>query len=90
MPLEPNPELQSLTTILTLFHHRNKNQHRLAKWYKSLAILHRQIPKLLSGLISYEEAKALNKKSRYTVEARGRLGERVEFLGRWVVGRCYL
>jgi len=90
MPFSPKDELQNLTTLLTLFHHRNNNQHRLAKWYKSLSILHRQTPKLLSCLTTYYSALELSEKSRYTVEAREKLKERVEFLGKWVLGKCYL
>ncbi|TVY28625.1 Ribonuclease MRP protein subunit rmp1 [Lachnellula hyalina] len=90
MPINAKTELTNLSTILTLFHHRNKNQHRLAKWYKSLSILHRQIPKLLSSLETYHAARELKEKSKYTTEAREKLVERVEFMGRWVLGRCYL
>lgn len=90
MPLSPKDELQNLVALLTLFHHRNKNQHRLAKWYKSLTILHRQTPELLSCLTNYYSALELSAKSRYTVEAREKLVERVDFLGKWVLGKCYL
>ncbi|TVY20154.1 Ribonuclease MRP protein subunit rmp1 [Lachnellula arida] len=90
LPKTTIDELTKLSTILTLFHHRNKNQHRLAKWYKSLSILHRQIRKLLCSLEKYDEARDLKEKSRYTTEAREELVARVEFLARWVLGRCYL
>ncbi|KAK0100979.1 hypothetical protein ONS95_013032 [Cadophora gregata] len=40
-------ELTSVTHLLHLFHHRNKNQHRLSKWWKAFSQLRRQVGKLL-------------------------------------------
>ena len=48
--------LSSISQILHLAHHRNKNQHRLSKWYKSFSQLRRQISKLLVEIESLENA----------------------------------
>ncbi|KAH6715227.1 hypothetical protein BKA61DRAFT_655519 [Leptodontidium sp. MPI-SDFR-AT-0119] len=44
----PLTELTSITHLLHLTHHRNKNQHRLAKWWKAFSILRRQVGKLVA------------------------------------------
>ncbi|PBP17443.1 putative Ribonuclease MRP protein subunit RMP1 [Diplocarpon rosae] len=41
-------DLQKLSHLLHLTHHRNKNQHRLAKWYKPFSQLRRQLLKLIA------------------------------------------
>ncbi|PBP20535.1 putative ribonuclease mrp protein subunit rmp1 [Diplocarpon rosae] len=41
-------DLQELSQLLHLTHHRNKNQHRLAKWYKPFSQLRRQLLKLIA------------------------------------------
>jgi ribonuclease MRP protein subunit RMP1 len=49
-------ELTSISQLLHLAHHRNKNQHRLSKWYKSFSQLRRQVSKLLAEIESLETA----------------------------------
>jgi ribonuclease MRP protein subunit RMP1 len=55
MPI-PKEELTSVHQILHLTHHRNKNQHRLSKWYKSFSQLRRQVAKLITELEALEVA----------------------------------
>jgi ribonuclease MRP protein subunit RMP1 len=86
----PIEELTSIHQILHLTHHRNKNQHRLAKWYKSFSQLRRHASKLLTELETLETFIALSAKSKKTEEARDAVEKRVEFLERWLVPRCYL
>ncbi|OQO03473.1 hypothetical protein B0A48_10137 [Cryoendolithus antarcticus] len=43
-------ELAHFSSLLHLFHHRNKNQHRRSIWYRHFSIFHRQLNKLLSLL----------------------------------------
>jgi len=55
-PTSPPILLQTLTTltptleILSRFHHRNKNQHRIAKWWSSADLLRRHLRKLLEAV----------------------------------------
>lgn len=42
--------LEQQIRLLTVFHHRNKNQHRQSKWYRHLGILLRQERKLAHEL----------------------------------------
>lgn len=42
-----NKEFQSEVQILHLIYHRNKNQHRQAKWWKYFSILHRRCNQLV-------------------------------------------
>ncbi|KAH7321473.1 hypothetical protein BKA65DRAFT_81466 [Rhexocercosporidium sp. MPI-PUGE-AT-0058] len=58
--LSPLTELTSTAHLLHLTHHRNKNQHRLAKWWKSFSILRRQAGKLV------EEVEALERCLRFS------------------------
>lgn len=44
--------------ILDLFNHRNKNQHRLSKWWKQFDMLRRGIRKLIAVLEDFLEAEA--------------------------------
>nr|OQO03413.1 hypothetical protein B0A51_18055 [Rachicladosporium sp. CCFEE 5018] len=41
-------ELTHFSSLLHLFHHRNKNQHRRSIWYRHFSIFHRQLTKLLN------------------------------------------
>ncbi|KAF7865744.1 hypothetical protein EAF04_005909 [Stromatinia cepivora] len=97
----PNPHhttLLSLHHILHLTHHRNKNQHRLSKWYKSFNILRRQITRLLALVPEYViessrgkakvkvKGKAKERGEREERELQGLLG----FMRKDVVGGCYL
>ncbi|KAL2067877.1 hypothetical protein VTL71DRAFT_15975 [Oculimacula yallundae] len=50
----PLQALQSISQLLHLTHHRNKNQHRLAKWYKAFSVLRRQVGKLVNEVETLE------------------------------------
>ena len=43
-------EIRKILDILTLLHHRNKNQHRQAHWWKWLSMLKRCLQKLAHEL----------------------------------------
>ncbi|PVH85421.1 hypothetical protein DL98DRAFT_568206 [Cadophora sp. DSE1049] len=115
----PSQELTSITHLLHLFHHRNKNQHRLSKWWKSFSQLRRQVGKLLAEVealetcLKFSSASSSSSKSKkrkgkdgegstvggvregggeskYVRAARETVEERVEFLERWVVPKCFL
>jgi len=87
----PSSELTSVLTILDATNHRNKNQHRLSKWWKAFSILHRQTSKLLSELqaLSSNEEK-FGEGRKKTLESREVMESRVGFLVVRVVPRCYL
>lgn len=42
-----NPEMEQISNLLHLTFHRNKNQHRQARWWKWFAMLRRTVNKLL-------------------------------------------
>jgi ribonuclease MRP protein subunit RMP1 len=93
----PTPkELLSLHQLLHLTHHRNKNQHRLSKWYKPFSILRRQISKLISELETLETAELYACKgekggeNKYVMAAREKAEARVKFLREWVLEDCFL
>jgi ribonuclease MRP protein subunit RMP1 len=86
----PREELHSISQILHLTHHRNKNQHRLAKWYKSFSMLRRHVSKLSSELETNIQYTALSAKAKKTIESRAILGARVAFLQDVLIERCYL
>jgi len=87
-------ELEEIEKILHLTRHRNKNQHRLSKWWKSFSQLRRQISKLIVeledlpghpvSLKNQEKGKSRENKSESAAE------KRVEFMKGWLVPRCYL
>ncbi|KAI9641558.1 RNase MRP subunit [Ciborinia camelliae] len=94
----PNPQhthLVALTQLLHLTHHRNKNQHRLSKWYISFGILRRQVARLLSIVPEF----VIESQSRGKVKGKARerrereekeLQSLVRFIGGNVVPGCYL
>lgn len=41
--------------ILHLLYHRNRNQHRLAKWWKWLSLLRRSVANLLLAFRSHDD-----------------------------------
>jgi ribonuclease MRP protein subunit RMP1 len=76
--------LESLVPIQQLLHltaHRNKNQHRIAKWWASFSILRRQLGKLITAL---EHSDAAFRANKIEIE------KRVVFLREEIVPRCYL
>jgi ribonuclease MRP protein subunit RMP1 len=87
----PFPELTSILSALSAFAHRNKNQHRLSKWWKPFSQLRRQVSSLVSELaVRHEQEtkyKAGHKKSSV---ARGAVESRAAFLVRELVPRAYL
>ncbi|KAF7926364.1 uncharacterized protein EAE98_006659 [Botrytis deweyae] len=95
--LTPNPHhasLLSLTHLLHLTHHRNKNQHRLSKWYISFGILRRQVSRLLSMIPEHVMESSRGKvkgKARERKEREEReLQSLVRFIQEDVVPGCYL
>ncbi|THV51397.1 hypothetical protein BGAL_0112g00180 [Botrytis galanthina] len=95
--LTPNPHhasLLSLTHLLHLTHHRNKNQHRLLKWYVSFGILRRQVSRLLSIIPEHVMESSRGKvkgKARERKEREEReLQSLVKFIQEDVVPGCYL
>ncbi|KFY18481.1 hypothetical protein V493_08586 [Pseudogymnoascus sp. VKM F-4281 (FW-2241)] len=82
--LPPGCTPASLLPIQHLLHltaHRNKNQHRIAKWWASFSILRRQLGKLITAL---ENLDAVFRAKKIEIE------KRVIFLKDEVVPRCYL
>ncbi|OBT73821.1 hypothetical protein VF21_06718 [Pseudogymnoascus sp. 05NY08] len=82
--LPPGSTPESLLPIQHLLHltaHRNKNQHRIAKWWASFSILRRQLGKLITAL---ENPDAAFRAKKIDIE------KRVVFLREEVVPRCYL
>ncbi|KAF7889214.1 hypothetical protein EAF00_009514 [Botryotinia globosa] len=95
--LTPNPHhasLLSLAHLLHLTHHRNKNQHRLSKWYISFGILRRQVSRLLSIIPEHVMESSRGKvkgKARERKEREEReLQSLVKFIQEDVVPGCYL
>jgi ribonuclease MRP protein subunit RMP1 len=93
----PKETLISVQQLLHLTHHRNKNQHRLSKWYKAFSILRHQVVKLIAELETLETAelysskgKTDEKESKYVTAAREKVEKRVRFLRAWVLEDCYL
>lgn len=64
------PSLDSLThlsTLLHLFHHRNKNQHRRSPWYRPFQLLRRLLHRLLplyTALLSVPDSHTARHKKR--------------------------
>jgi len=88
----PLEELTSISLILLSTAHRNKNQHRLLKWWKQLSILRRNVDKLIRDIekLERDEKFAAGGKSKWVVASREAVEARVEFVLRWVVPKCYL
>ncbi|RFU25992.1 hypothetical protein B7463_g10355, partial [Scytalidium lignicola] len=97
---------QALTTLpavhdlLNLANHRNKNQHRLSKWWKEFSQLRRHVSKLISELSDPElrfvhESTAPKKKPKKEKQDRGKESRdkvelRVEFLEDVLIPKCYM
>ncbi|MCJ1395259.1 hypothetical protein MMC18_008143 [Xylographa bjoerkii] len=56
--IEDSSSLKKVSQTLYLLHRRNKNQHRLSKWWKWFAMLHRSVKKLLADLQRPDETLA--------------------------------
>lgn len=90
LPPTALPALKQIHALLHLTHHRNKNQHRLAKWWSALSMLRRNVDKLILELEKLEAlgmGKTARKERR---EVEGRVVERVEFLREGLMEKCYL
>jgi ribonuclease MRP protein subunit RMP1 len=87
----PKSELISISLTLHLFHHRNHNQHRLAKWYKSFSQLRRHISKLILELETLDTSILYSSEdSKYVQAAREKVEDRVEFIRTWLEERWYV
>jgi ribonuclease MRP protein subunit RMP1 len=99
-PLSRQSQLKALLIsthqLLHLTHHRNKNQHRLSKWYKPFSQLRRQVAKLISEIGALEIAETYstkgksNEENKYVAAAREKVEVRVKFMREWLVGECFL
>jgi ribonuclease MRP protein subunit RMP1 len=84
-------ELSSISQVLSATNHRNKNQHRLAKWWKAFSVLRRNIIKLVLELETLSaNDERLGKTKKKTIESREAVERRTEFMVLWVVPKCYL
>ena len=63
--------LQHLTNLLHLFHHRNKNQHRRSIWWRHFVTFRRQLNSLVSEVQSLHEVPTTHlQRSRKKVQDR--------------------
>ena len=67
-------QLQGVSQILHLIHHRNKNQHRHSHWWKWLAMLKRSIARLIIDI------------GHGNVE---RASVRIKYMNEFLLPRCY-
>ncbi len=82
-------EVNQILSILTLITHRNKNQHHGSKWWKWLAVLRRNLRRLVSYVEIEKDAefgRGLGRKKRLGDE-RLRLG--LEFVNEVLIGKCH-
>ena len=90
-PPPPLPELESILSALSAFAHRNKNQHRLSKWWKPFSQLRRQVSSLVAELAScYGEEAKYGVAHKKGLAARGAVERRVGFIVTALVPRAYL
>ncbi|KZF21264.1 hypothetical protein L228DRAFT_284319 [Xylona heveae TC161] len=83
-------QISDLQTISKLFHlifHRNKNQHRLTKWWRWFAMLRRSTDRLLLEL---EHVKSTPSFAEEAEALAQRAGARVEYISEVLVPRCHL
>jgi len=83
-------ELTSIIQILHLTHHRNKNQHRLAKWWKEFSQLRRQVSKLKTEIDEHITFEKFNSNSKRTIASREKVELRVNFMDEFLMPRCYV
>lgn len=82
--LPPHATPTTLLPIAQLLHliiFRNKNQHRITKWWGSLTLLHRNLKRLIEALESPEAGFRKNREATLKL---------VTFLKEQIVPRCYL
>jgi ribonuclease MRP protein subunit RMP1 len=90
-PPPPHPELISILQILSAANHRNKNQHRLSKWWKSFSQLRRQVAKLITELETFDQIEGMyGEGKKQTLASREVVERRVEFLVDVLGPKCYL
>jgi hypothetical protein len=83
-------DLSSISIILSAAHHRNKNQHRIAKWWKSFCILRRNLDKLITELQKWEGEEKLVGETKWTIASREVVEKRVNFMIEWVMPKSYV
>lgn len=75
--------LEHLSTLLHLFHHRNKNQHRHSIWYRHFSTLRQQLNRLLSELttLNFQPKTHLEKAKKKVQDpiTQSRLRRRLDF-----------
>ncbi|TGZ84815.1 hypothetical protein EX30DRAFT_337282 [Ascodesmis nigricans] len=71
--------------LLSLLHHRNRNQHRLTKWYRHLTTLHRHLRHLLHGSTLITTASTTPERDA----AITRADQRISYLRDTVVPRAW-
>ncbi|KAK3494523.1 uncharacterized protein B0T23DRAFT_419231 [Neurospora hispaniola] len=84
-PKSPSSLLPTLTPaleILSRFHHRNKNQHRLSKWWAEADMLRRHLRKLIEAANVWCDKEPEREGKRRKEEARRKKKEKYERLGR--------
>ncbi|OJD12596.1 hypothetical protein AJ78_06839 [Emergomyces pasteurianus Ep9510] len=88
-----SPALKSIHTTLHLIYHRNKNQHRGAKWWKWLVMLKRSMGQLVKVVRRWELERERERDDGYDEDGDGGVGakvlERMQYMHVWVVPRCY-
>lgn len=57
---EEQMELQHLSDLLHLFHHRNKNQHRRSIWWRHFSVFRKQLASLVSDISELNEVPTTN------------------------------
>ncbi|KAL3425652.1 hypothetical protein PVAG01_02443 [Phlyctema vagabunda] len=96
MSLNIRTELETISNLLHLAHHRNKNQHRLSKWWGTFSQLRRQLSKLCLEIDAspYHQqttkSKSKSKNQKMLEERKSRVEQRAEFLLDILLERCYL
>ncbi|GAB7343644.1 hypothetical protein MBLNU457_1637t2 [Dothideomycetes sp. NU457] len=75
--------LTHLSTLLHLLHHRNKNQHRLATWYRHFSTLRRHISRLLTHYTTLltipETYAARHRKKTADITTRSQITSELDF-----------
>jgi ribonuclease MRP protein subunit RMP1 len=98
-PIQPSLDLLSPALgILDLFAHRNKNQHRLSKWWAQFDMLRRGARKLLADMQACLESQAKlasSKKKKKSQQERDdalrrRMETRARYMEEHVLPRAYL
>lgn len=84
-------ELTSTSAILAAAHYRNKNQHRLAKWWKQFCVFRRNLSRLIREMEELNSCGEVKRVDDIKLEAsRVVVEKRVDFMMQWVVPKCYV